>query len=238
MPCDAWIEFCVRHPFLLYPVIVFQNELRAVTSLHHGVKYWEDQTRYRHDICEDIYLPFDQFLRELVNGTLDPRFEKRKLRNKSNTILTKPSQGHHFSNRRAHSFEDLDDGETATALSVRKKGGGKGAASTPSSTSSSERKAKKKSPTEPSSPASSVTSEVGGGGFFSLRSLLPFRSSTAPGNPSARVAVTVTASADTADIKMPTLPPLARLPSEMLKEQRKQDLIDRKSTRRKVLKAG
>jgi hypothetical protein len=94
----------MRHPYLLYPVILFQNELR--TALF-GVNFWEGQTTYRSDLCDQQYLPFGKFLHDLLSGKLDPRYEKRRMRNKSATIIMKPTQSPYFSNRRGvHSFED------------------------------------------------------------------------------------------------------------------------------------
>lgn len=104
MTPDSWIAFCMRHPYLLYPVILVQTELR--TALF-GVSFWEGNTTYRSDLCDQQYLPFGKFLNDLLAGKLDPCYEKRRMRNKSATILMKPTQSPYFSNRRGiHSFED------------------------------------------------------------------------------------------------------------------------------------
>ena len=104
MTPDSWIAFCMRHPYLLYPVILVQNELRTALL---GVSFWEGNTTYRSDICDQQYLPFGKFLNDLLAGKLDPCYEKRRMRNKSATIIMKPTQSPYFSNRRGiHSIDE------------------------------------------------------------------------------------------------------------------------------------
>lgn len=90
MTPEAWGQFCVRHPFLLYPVIIFQNELQ---SLLIGVKFWEDQTYYRNNLCDQQYMPFELFIKDMMKGKLDPHFEKHSLNQRNPSII------------KVHSFE-------------------------------------------------------------------------------------------------------------------------------------
>jgi hypothetical protein len=157
MTPDSWIAFCLRHPYLLYPVILFQNELR--TALF-GVSFWEGQTTYRSDLCDQQYLPFGKFLHDLLSGKLDPRYEKRRMRNKSATIIMNPTQNQYFSNRKGvHSFEDQQDQEEAdvkTHVHPSRRASRSPAAASGTSTSGS------KTPTSVSMTAS--VSEVTNGG--------------------------------------------------------------------------
>jgi hypothetical protein len=123
---------------------------------------------------------------------------------------------------------------------LKEKKGDRGSSSVSPSSQAQSRphQEKKKKGVEPlsSSPSSAPSARGGFLSFDSFRSLLSFRPSTAPANQS-RVAVTVAVVAPDGGNKTFDPPPLSRLPSHILKEQRKQELIDRKS-RRKFSKAG
>lgn len=109
MNIESFTEFCRRHPFILYPVVLFQTELRAAVN---DLKFWDQLTHYRLDLCNNKYIPFEVFFEDLINGKLDPDHRKTTLRGKGSAILAKKTTHRlNHKNNNSHQHPQNDNNE-------------------------------------------------------------------------------------------------------------------------------
>jgi hypothetical protein len=107
MTLDSFVEFCQRHPFLLYPVIIFQTELR---TLLNDTKYWDEQTAYRFELSSHKYIAFDSFLKDLLDGVLqEQRKNFFKSKGRSQILIQTTNQMKERNRRLQEEDSDSDD---------------------------------------------------------------------------------------------------------------------------------